>query len=195
MRIGEHNRWNMKKTILSDLYGLHIDRLDKEKEVFLRKNLALEYAPYTEYIAKIPDHFLNCEYRYSVKITYKKDDPINHYSQTWSVTMSTGERAPVQGNDYTVYPILYAEVADIIDREQEILKEKKEMNSFIENTFSVTTGSKQIRLMWPESLHKYLPAEPTPVKRERNSKGKFVLPTITAPSQLQTRLVNNLLEK
>ena len=55
MRISENSRWNMKKTILSDLYGLHLDRLDKDKEVFLRKNLVLEYAPYTEYIAKIPD--------------------------------------------------------------------------------------------------------------------------------------------
>ena len=195
MRISEHNRYMIKKTILSDLYGAHLTKIDKEKEVFLRKNLALEYDPYTEYIAKIPKHFLNHEYRYSVNINYKKDDPINHYIKIWSVTMSTGERAPVQGNDYTVYPSLYAEVAGIIDREQEILKEKSEMNIFVEKTFSVTTGSKQIRLMWPESLHKYLPAEPIAVKREKNSKGKLVLPTVTAPSQLQTRLVNNLLEK
>ena len=69
------------------------------------------------------------------------------------------------------------------------------MDAFIENTFDVTTGSKQIRRMWPESLHKYLPAEPVPVKRQKNSHGKLVLPTITAPSQLKTRLVNNLLEK
>ena len=195
MRIGEHNRWNMKKTILSDLYGLHLDRLDKEKEVFLRKNLALEYAPYTEYLAKIPDHFLNCEYKYSVKVIYKKKDPVNSYDQTWSVTLKNNDKAPTSGKEYIVYPSLYTEVAAIIEREQEIKKEREEMDAFIENTFDVTTGSKQIRLMWPESLHKYLPAEPVLVKRQKNSKGKLVLPTITAPSQLKTRLVNNLLEK
>jgi hypothetical protein len=180
---------------LSDLYGLHLDKINNKKEVFLRKNLALEYAPYTEYIAKIPDHLLNYGYKYSVKVIYKKDDPINRYSQTWSVSLKDSEAAPITEKDYIVYPSLYTEVAAIIEREQEIKKEKGEMDAFISNTFDVTTGSKQIRRMWPESLHKYLPAEPILVKRERNSKGKLVLPTITAPSQLKTRLVNNLLEK
>ena len=195
MRIAEHNRWNIKKNILSDLYGVHLDKIDKEKEVFLRKNLALEYAPYTEYIAKIPDHLLNYGYKYSVKVIYKKNDPINRYSQTWSVSLKDSEAAPITEKDYIVYPSLYTEVASIIEREQEIKKEKREMEIFISDTFEVTTGSKQIRRMWPESLHKYLPAEPVPVKRQKNSQGKLVLPTITAPSQLKTRLVNNLLEK
>ena len=195
MRIAEHNRWNMKKNILSDLYGVHLDKIGKEKEVFLRKNLALEYAPYTEYIAKIPDNLLNYGYKYSVKVIYKKNDPINRYSQTWSVSLKDSEAAPITEKDYIVYPSLYTEVASIIEREQEIKKEKREMEIFISDTFEVTTGSKQIRRMWPESLHKYLPAEPVPVKRQKNSQGKLVLPTITAPSQLKTRLVNNLLEK
>jgi len=195
MRIAQHTIWNIRKNILSDLYGTHLDKIDDEKEIFLRKNLALEYAPYTEYIAKIPDHLLNYGYKYSVKILYKKDDPINRYSQTWEVSLKDTEVAPITDKKYTVYPSLYTEVADIIEREQEIKKEKREMDIFISNTFEVTTGSKQIRKMWPESLHKYLPAEPIPVKRQKNSQGKLVLPTITAPSQLKTRLVNNLLEK
>ena len=195
MRISQHNIWNIKKNILSDLYGVHLDKIDKEKEVFLRKNLALEYAPYTEYITKIPDHLLNYGYKYSVKIIYKKDDPINRYNETWEVSLKDTEVAPITSKNYTVYPSLYSEVAGIIEREQEIKKEKREMDIFISNTFEVTTGSKQIRKMWPESLHKYLPTEPIPVKRQKNSQGKLVLPTITAPSQLNTRLVNNLLEK
>ena len=195
MRIAEHNRWNMKKNILSDLYGVHLDKISKEKEVFLRKNLALEYAPYTEYLAKIPDHLLNYEYKYSVHVIYKKNDPIHRYNQTWEVSLKDSEAAPISSKKYIVYPSLYTEVADIIEREQEIKKEKREMDIFISNTFDITTGSKQIRRMWPESLHKYLPAEPVPAKRQKNSQGKLVLPTITAPSQLKTRLVNNLLEK
>ena len=67
------------------------------------------------------------------------------------------------------------------------------MDNFISSSFERTTGSKQIREMWPESLHKYLPKEPERKKREKVSKED--LPIITAPSQLQTRLVNNLLEK
>ena len=82
-----------------------------------------------------------------------------------------------------------------VELEMKIEKEKREMNIFITDTFDVTTGSKQIRRMWPESLHKYLPTEPIPVKRQKNSQGKLVLPTVIAPSQLKTRLVNNLLEK
>ena len=195
MRIAQHTIWNIKKNILSDLYVTHLDKIDDEKEIFLRKNLALEYAPYTEYITKIPDHLLNYGYKYSVKIIYKKDDPINRYNETWEVSLKDTEVAPITSKNYTVYPSLYSEVAGIIEREQEIKKEKREMDIFITNTFDITAGSKQIRKMWPESLHKYLPAEPIPVKRQKNSQGKLVLPTITAPSQLKTRLVNNLLEK
>ena len=195
MRISQHSIWNIKKNILTDLYGVHLDKINKEKEVFLRKNLALEYTPYTEYTAKIPDYLLNYGYKYSVKIIYKKNDPINHYNQTWSVSLKNKEHSPQEDKDYTVHPSLYSEVAAIIEKEQKIEKEKREMEIFITDTFDVTTGSKQIRRMWPESLHKYLPTEPVPVKKQKNSKGKLVLPTITAPSQLNTRLVNNLLEK
>ena len=195
MRIAQHTIWNIRKNILSDLYGTHLDKISDEKEVFLRKNLALEYAPYTEYIAKIPDHLLNYGYKYSVKVIYKKNDPINRYNETWEVSLKDTEVAPITDKKYTVYPSLYTEVADIIEREQEIKKEKREMDIFITNTFDISAGSKQIRKMWPESLHKYLPTEPIPVKRQKNSQGKLVLPTITAPSQLKTRLVNNLLEK
>ena len=195
MRIAQHTIWNIRKNILSDLYGTHLDKINDEKEIFLRKNLALEYAPYTEYIAKIPDHLLNSGYKYSVKIVYKKNDPINCYNEVWSVSLKNKEHSPQEDKDYTVYPSLYSEVAAIIEREQKIEKEKREMDIFITDTFDVTTGSKQIRRMWPESLHKYLPAEPIPVKRQKNSQGKLVLPTIIAPSQLKTRLVNNLLEK
>ena len=195
MRISQHKMYDMRKTIMSDLYGMHLKKISTEKEVFLRKNLALEYAPYKEYLAKIPDHLLNYGYRYSVRVVYKKDDPINSYNQTWEVSLNDNETAPISDKKYTVHPSLYAEVADIIEREQEIRKEKQEMDNFISRTFDRTTGSKQIRQMWPESLHKYLPKEPEPVKRQRNSKGKVVLPTVTAPSQLKTRLVNNLLEK
>ena len=195
MRISQGKMYDMRKNILSDLYGTHLKKINDDKEVFLRKNLALEYAPYKEYIAKIPDHLLNYGYRYLVRVVYKKDDPINNYNQTWEVSLNDNETAPISDKKYTVHPSLYAEVADIIEREQEIKKEKREMDIFISDTFDMTAGSKQIRRMWPESLHKYLPAEPVPVKRQKNSQGKVVLPTITAPSQLNTRLVNNLLEK
>ena len=200
MRISQHNIYNIRKNILTDLYGVHLDKIAKEKEVFLRKNLTLEYAPYKEYIAKIPDHFLNYGYgcynhKYLVKIVYKKDDPINSYKQTWEISLKENEIAPVSDKKYSVHPSLYAEVADIIEREQEIKKEKREMDIFISDTFEITAGSKQIRLMWPESLHKYLPKEPDPARRKRNLKDKKDLPTITAPSQLNTRLVNNLLEE
>ena len=195
MRMSEHNRYLMKKHILSDLYGVQLSKIVEEKEVFLRKNLVLEYAPYTEYIAKLPEHLLNRAYRYVVQVTYKKNDPVDHYSQTWSITLANDEVGPLQDRNYAIHPSLYAEVVAIIEEEQEVTREKDEMASFIKNTFNTTTGSKQIRQMWPESLHKYLPAEPIVVKRQKNSKGKFILPTIAAPAQLQTRLVNNLLEK
>ena len=75
MRISQHKMYDMRKTIMSDLYGMHLKKISTEKEVFLRKNLALEYAPYKEYLAKIPDHLLNYGYRYSVRVVYKRMIP------------------------------------------------------------------------------------------------------------------------
>lgn len=200
MRISQHKMYNIRKEIMSDLYGAHLKKISEEKEVFLRKNLALEYAPYKEFIAKIPDYLLNYGHgsyghKYAVKVVYKKNDPVNSYNETWDVHLNDDEAAPISDKKYSVHPSLYAEVADIIEREQAIKKEKKEMDNFISQSFDRTTGSKQIRKMWPESLHKYLPKEPEPVKRTRNPKDKEDLPAITAPSQLKTRLVNNLLEE
>ena len=198
MRISQHEIYNIRKKIMEDLYGAHFKKLSEKKEDFLRKNLALEYAAYKEHLAKIPDHLLNYGYgcyshKYAVKVVYKKNDPTNSYNETWDVHLKDEEAAPSPKEKYSVHHSLYAEVADIIEREQEIKKEKKEMDNFISSSFERTTGSKQIREMWPESLHKYLPKEPERKKREKVSKED--LPIITAPSQLQTRLVNNLLEK
>ena len=198
MRISQHEIYNIRKRIMDDLYGAHFKKLSEKKEDFLRKNLALEYAAYKEHLAKIPDHLLNYGYgcyshKYAVKVVYKKNDPVNSYNETWEVSLKDNEEAPTNNNKYSVHPSLYAEVADIIEREQEIKKEKKEMDKFLSNTFDRTTGSKQIREMWPESLHKYLPKEPERKKREKVSKED--LPIITAPSELKTRLVNNLLEE
>ena len=172
---------------------------------FLKKTsfsslISLRCAPYKEFIAKIPDYLLNYGHgsyghKYAVKVVYKKNDPVNSYNETWDVHLNDDEAAPISDKKYSVHPSLYAEVADIIEREQAIKKEKKEMDNFISQSFDRTTGSKQIRKMWPESLHKYLPKEPEPVKRTRNPENKEDLPTITAPSQLKTRLVNNLLEE
>ena len=198
MRISQHDIYNIRKKILDDLYGVHLRKISERKEAFLRKNLALEYSPYKEYLAKIPDHLLNYGYgsyghKYAVKVVYKKNDPTNSYNETWDVHLKDEEAAPSPKEKYSVHHSLYAEVADIIEREQEIKKEKREMDNFISSSFERTTGSKQIREMWPESLHKYLPKEPERKKKEKVSKED--LPIITAPSQLQTRLVNNLLEK
>ena len=44
MRISQHKMYNIRKDILHDLYGAHLKKISAEKEVFLRKNLALEYA-------------------------------------------------------------------------------------------------------------------------------------------------------
>ena len=198
MRISQHEIYNIRKKIMEDLYGAHFKKLSEKKEAFLRKNLALEYAAYKEHLAKIPDHLLNYGYgcyshKYAVKVVYKKNDPTNSYNETWEVSLKDDEEAPTGNNKYSVHPSLYAEVADIIEREQEIKREKREMDKFLSNTFDRTTGSKQIREMWPESLHKYLPKEPERKKREKVSKED--LPVITAPSELKTRLVNNLLEE
>ena len=198
MRISQHEIYNIRKKIMEDLYGAHFKKLSEKKENFLRKNLALEYAAYKEHLAKIPDHLLNYGYgcyshKYAVKVVYKKNDPTNSYNETWEVSLKDDEEAPTGNKKYSVHPSLYAEVADIIEKEQEIKKEKKEMDKFLSNTFDRTTGSKQIRELWPESLHKYLPKEPERKKREKVSKED--LPIITAPSELKTRLVNNLLEE
>ena len=73
MRISQHDIYNIRKKILDDLYGVHLRKISERKEAFLRKNLALEYSPYKEYLAKIPDHllnYLNKKYYFYILLSY-----------------------------------------------------------------------------------------------------------------------------
>ena len=69
-------------------------------------------------------------------------------------------------------------------------KEKGELERYLYETTKNNTGSKQLKKVWPEHLHKYLPAEPVKI-------GKKVKPVIQnpdVPTFLKERLTTNLLE-
>ena len=156
-----YKRRTIKTDILKDLYGTHLDNLSEAKKVFLKKNLKLEYEPYTEYINKIPEHLLNESYDYRVKISYEPIPPFpgSKYVQIWTLYLedSTQKTPVATKGPFSIHPSLYAEVMVIIQKEQEISKETEEMSNFIRESFRISTGSKKLRELWPESLHKYLP--------------------------------------
>jgi len=68
-------------------------------------------------------------------------------------------------------------------------RERNEMSDYLEETTAHNTGSQQLRKIWPEPFHKYLPAE-SPSKSTK--KTKPIPPP--APTGLKDRLTTNLLE-
>ena len=89
-----------------------------------------------------------------------------------------------------LHPDLYPETAQLCEEILKLRKEKKEMKDYLIQTMRKYTGSKQLKKVWDESLHKYLPAEP--VKGPR--KAKVEPETVPTPDFLKTRMTTNLLE-
>ena len=68
-------------------------------------------------------------------------------------------------------------------------RERNEMSDYLEETTAHNTGSQQLRKIWPEPFHKYLPAESPSTSTKKT---KPIPPP--APTGLKDRLTTNLLE-
>ena len=73
-------------------------------------------------------------------------------------------------------------------------KEKEELSNYLDETLEEWSGPKQLKTVWPESLHKYLPVSKPRNPRDPNRIKPPIPTAAAAPDSLGTRLTNNLLE-
>jgi len=169
----------------------------KRKSAIAAKNREYYLAPYQHLLDQLPKGLISRCNSYSLNIESE-----GIYFETWVFQTTDIIVNPREGiNQYrntfiATLDTRLQEEANILIKEILALRtEEKTMNAFLKQTFDKYNTDIQLRKVWPESLHKYLPA-PTP----KNPRVKKVPatpasdPVIAIPAALNNRLVTNLLE-
>lgn len=200
MRIAESTKRVIQNRILTDLYSSPKEALEQRKSEIARKNREYELAPYMELINKLPKELIAHTHSYLLKINYQMDaeSPENQLTDTWrydtEVTMINFKDPKefsyrAMSLDGTLDKRLYVEAAQLAQDIISLRKENNEMEAFLSKTLLNHSGPAQLRKVWPEYLHKYLPAVKAKAPRKRVEKED-----IAVPEALKTRLTTNLLE-
>lgn len=197
MRISERVKRNIKITILRDLYDAAENAHTSRKSAIAKQNREYQLAPIMADLDRVPQQFLTTHQTYSVRIDYGADRV--HSKRlvcTWAHYFDNPEVNPVNNNGYgncivhnDLDPRLYAEAAELAEDIIALREEKSAMEAFLKTTLDIYSGPAQLKKAWPESLHKYIPATKTRVKKTVNTSAVADL-----PEALNIRLVTNLLE-
>jgi len=195
-RLSQWQITEITNKILDDLYLSNEEKLDKRKAELARKNREIMLAPLNQWIAKLPKELLNTEKTYRLAISYNMNSPIKKMQlQTkWETTFPNPVVNPPYLRYYSKFPKtnlvpeLYEEAGQLCKDIIALRNEKQELTDYLKETTSNYSGSIQLRKVWPETLHKYLPVD----NDKKTYKGKTIK---TPPAFIPTRLVSNLLEK
>ena len=200
MRIGDYDLRNIKGKILNDLYGNEQKKFDKRKADIAKQNRELWLDKYRHLLDQLPESMVtrHSDYYVRVKYTPNADKTEIMIDEKWEYKMDKPGINPVDDNSggYTsaaespLNDKLQFVAAKLCDEILTLRKEKSELESFLSETTRKYKGSLQLRKVWPESLHKYLPAEPVRVGK----KSKTTTPDPVVPATLNTRMTTNLLE-
>tara|TARA_Y100001951_G_C11265909_1_gene255507 strand:+ start:188 stop:811 length:624 start_codon:yes stop_codon:yes gene_type:complete len=205
MRIGTYDLRNIKAKILTDLYLTTEKELTKRRVAIAKQNREYYLKPVQHLLDQLPIEMVSHDTEYVLRIKYtpktenikeivderweyKTDKPvINPQSYTSSHSYS---RSP----ENTLDPRLYDVTAKLCNDIIAVRTEKEELEQFLSTTTNKYKGSLQLRKIWPESLHKYLPTEPIKIPKQSRSKVKNTTVDPAIPTSLNTRLTTNLLE-
>ena len=200
MRIGDYDLRNIKSKILDDLYGSEQKKFHKRKEEIAKQNREIWLDKYRHLLDQLPESMVtrHSDYYVRVKYTPNVDKTEIMIDEKWEYKMDKPGVNPVDDNSggYTsaaespLNDKLQFVAAKLCDEILALRKEKSEIESFLNETTRKYKGSLQLRKVWPESMHKYLPAEPVRVGK----KNKPTTPDPVVPATLNTRLTTNLLE-
>jgi len=214
MRIGDYELRQTRDRILRDLYQKTEEELNKRKIEIAALNRKYLLEPLQHIIDQLPIELIAHDRQYAVEIKYT---PANQEGKVTDenrdqVTVneqweSTTEKSVINPKDITgsyayhggykskLDPKLYDQAAKLCDDILILRQEKTTFSNYLVDTTHMYTGSLQLRKVWPESLHKYLPKEPAKLARKYPTKGKkaeVVNPAV--PDSFGTRLTTNLLE-
>lgn len=206
MRISDSAKREMKSNIISDLYSKSEATLKDREEDIAKRNRIYELEPYQEVLDSLPVELVAHARMYQVQIKYKpeQNDPdIHAIDEKWGHYYEKDVMAFVSpnGNNYgTTTGItgkldyrLYTDAAALAEELIELRAAKKELRDYLDSTLEKWSGPKQLRTVWPESLHKYIPV--IKARTPKSKKDKPSSPTAAeAPASLGIRLTTNLLE-
>lgn len=200
MRIAESTKRVIQKNILTDLYRSPKEALEQRKSDIARRNREYELAPYMELINKLPKELVAHTFTYLLEINYQinAESPNDRLVDNWRYTTEV-PMVNLRDPDNIIYrPVslegtldkrLYVEAAQLAQDIISLREEKNEMEAFLSKTLLNYSGPAQLRKVWPEYLHKYLPEVKAKAPRKRVEKEDIVVPKV-----LKTRLITNLLE-
>jgi len=207
-RIGDYELRSMNNRILGDLYNKKERELEDRQTAIAKQSREYYLAPIQYLIDQLPVEMISHDRDYQLRIKYTPNEDKSDISvdEKWVYKAETPIINPVDANSRGSYnqtpenvldPRLHAITAELCKDMLALRAEKEEQKQYLDKTTQMYTGSLQLRKVWPEALHKYLPAEPA--KRERKIRnaitGKLVKnPDPVVPESLKTRMTTNLLE-
>jgi len=210
MRISEYNKGCIRHRILDDLYEKTLNELFKRQQKVAKDAFNYAVAPYLETLNSLPDGLVPRVQSAQVHIKYKSPVEVHpefdNVNEHWRCSFDTPQIGFVDTEQYsygrvTPHPVSldprqYEETAELLNELIAIRAEKGKLTQYLRETMNKFSGSLQLRKVWPDTLHKYLPAEPakTPKATITKPARKKAPELAVAPINLKARLTTNLLE-
>ena len=183
-----------------DIYEKPMDLLDKERQHVVLENYLLWIAQYQTDIDNLPIEFFNTS---SVLKTLIEVDSsgLKHLNTVWHYSHDV--KVPVMSQDSGYYaepeaqelhPTLQSKVEDILQRFDELISEKSNLRTFVDESLDQVTTTKQLRDLWANygALLKHIPPEPSRVKKSKQT--VLNLKTKLDIQAINQRLTEHLLE-
>lgn len=198
MRLGEQRRKDMQNKILEDLYNNINTDLKQQRVDIAKRNREIQLAPLMIHIDNLPELFKTKDTHYILQIRYKKikdtdDEYLLH--EKWKYSVDDPIINPVDPEYYYNNPpqkLVKELLPDAAKLCEDILvyqKEYKDMKTYLHTALKECNSTNQLKKVFPESLHKYIPVDTPKAKSTRT-----VLSTIAVPDHLSIRQTTNLLE-
>jgi hypothetical protein len=175
------------------MYDKTNQSLVDRQQVILRKNRDLFFNKIRADIAKIPTEMFHFSNVYSIAVMYRTTvDGEREIDEAWVLKFDLPIVNP--SISQKIDPQLYIEAAELCNDIIAFRKERQELINFLKETTNKYSGSLQLRKIWPEALHRFLPAEPVKQPKSTRKKAKLTNPDPVTPGFISTRLTQNLLE-
>ena len=200
MRIGSYDLQQIRRKIIDDVYKTLEQVLSDRKTEIAKQNRELWLKPVQHLLDQLPEEMVTRCNEYNVKIKYTPTDDKSEImiDEKWQYRTEDAIINPVEGSstgysnasENKLHPQLQTITAQLCDDILKLRKEKTQIENYLKETTSNHKGSLQLKKVWPEHLHKYLPAAPIRVGK----KAKTVIQNPDVPVFLKERLTSNLLE-
>ena len=215
MRISYTRQHEMKDQIEKDLYTQPRRLLMDKQEVLVKANYEIWVNQYKDSLKILPKTMVNTSDRIELKVpavSFEKFDlpqsekeNFDLYScdeRSWSAHVSPEVPMLMESSGYyaqnaalPMQDALKDEIIALRIEEHSFEKEKRDLRTYLEQTFEARTTTTKLRKAWPSTLQKYIPPEPERAPRRAKPKPTIDPETLIAPTQaVKERMTENLLQ-